>query len=61
MKNQLIGLAAIIAILLAIIWRWESANDSLKDVLFYSLLAFFLLQNLWFTFKSGKSSKGSDL
>ncbi len=61
MKYQLIGLAAIFAILVAIVWRWESADSNLKDVLFYSLLAFFLGQNLWLTFKSGKASKGSDL
>ncbi|WP_193154602.1 hypothetical protein [Vibrio navarrensis] len=54
MKNQIIGIVGIIAILSAVIWRWESADATLKNVLFYSLLSISVIQNVWFTFKKNK-------
>ncbi|MGF1879082.1 hypothetical protein [Photobacterium profundum] len=50
MKNKIIGVLGIIAILVATIWHWEAADEQLKDLLFYLLLATFVGQNIWLTF-----------
>jgi uncharacterized membrane protein len=51
MKNQIIGIIALIALLSAIIWRWETADDELKSLLFYLLLAITIGQNIWHAFR----------
>lgn len=48
MKNQIIGIIALIALLSALIWRWETANDELKNLIFYLLLAITVGQNFWY-------------
>jgi hypothetical protein len=54
MKNRIIGVLGIIAILVATIWHWENADEQLKDLLFYLLLATFVGQNIWLTFIGNK-------
>lgn len=51
MKNQIIGIIALIALLSAMIWRWETADGELKNLIFYLLLVITVGQNFWYEFK----------
>ncbi|WP_164918632.1 hypothetical protein [Photobacterium chitinilyticum] len=54
MKNQIIGIIAFIALLSVMIWRWETADDELKNLIFYLLLIITIGQNIWHAFKDRK-------
>lgn len=51
MKNQLTGIIALIAIISAMIWRWETADEALKNLIFYLLLFISVGQNIWYALK----------
>lgn len=50
MKNRIFALLGLISILVATIWHWQVADEQLKDLIFYLLLATFVCQNIWLTF-----------
>ncbi|ELR65996.1 hypothetical protein C942_00436 [Photobacterium marinum] len=54
MKNQIIGITTLIAILSAMIWRWETADNELKNLIFYLLLVITIGQNIWHSLKDLK-------
>lgn len=45
--KRLIATVLLFFILIAMIWRWETADESMKDILFYSFLVVVLVQNIW--------------
>lgn len=55
MENRIIGLIALLTIITAMIWRWETADEELKNILFYLLLFRNIGQNSWFAFKEKKT------
>ncbi|OLQ78348.1 hypothetical protein BIT28_00195 [Photobacterium proteolyticum] len=60
MKNRIKAILMLIILLSCIVYTWEEADETMKDIMFYGLLFSFILSAFWDAFKNKKSSRKDD-
>lgn len=56
MKNIISSLIFLLLICAFMIWRWETASEELKDILFYTLCCLTIGQNVYSELRKKRSS-----
>ena len=60
MKNSIIAILSLIFVLTCMVFLWRSADDLMKDLIFYTLLAVLVIQGFWEALKERKKSHKDD-
>lgn len=60
MRNRINAIVMLILLLSCIVYVWEGADETMKDIMFYGLLVSFIVSAFWETLKKRKGSHKND-